>query len=212
MSWQSLRSAFRIPSSAFALGATLLTATLLLPGCGGAGSLSVNSSLSPQVSLSGKFTTVVYNLEDINNLHVLMLQGPENDPVQAVHVQMHWLPKAGSTPIDPLATNATVSYVIFDGPNAGVYRGAGFMFIRNNVGDSTLNAELVNTALRLHDKTESFKDDLGQATATGGFSAKLDDYATQRILRNVQIKLHKKLGYPTFVSIDPSGSLAAARP
>jgi hypothetical protein len=186
-------------------------ACCLLSACS-RGSLSVASSDQPNVSLSGKFSTVVYNLEDFNNLHIVMIDGPESDPAQAVHVQMHWQPKAGSTPVDDLATNATISYVVFDGPHAGVYRGAGFMFIRNDVGDSVLSAELRNTALRLHDKSDGFSDTIGQATATGGFTARLDDLAAQRLLRAVQIKLHRKLGYPTFVSAPaPAADLARAR-
>jgi hypothetical protein len=175
---------------------------LVLGGCGGGGKLAVHSELEPDTVLTGNFTTGVYAFDDQNNVDVILLEGPPEQPTQAVHIRMHWTPRAGRTPVDVHATNATVRYVIFAGEAAGVYSGSGFLFPRVNPGKGTFTGELRDTALRLADASPNFADRLGLARATGGFSAALDEATTLRLLRQIEVALREQLGYPRFVMAD----------
>jgi hypothetical protein len=179
--------------------AMVVMAAAVLSGCGGRGALSMQSSVGPQIVLSGSFNKVVYGYDDNNQVEIMMIEGPDEKPTQAVHIKMQWAPRAGRTPIDPSATNATIRYVIFTGEGAGVYSGAGFLFAKDYPGDDTFTGELTSSALRLYDHSESFHDRLGLAKVTGGFTAKLDDVDTQRSLISVTKKLREQLGYPAFV-------------
>lgn len=180
----------------------LLCLTLLLGGCGGHGSLAVRSELQRGTVLTGDFNTAVYSFDDRNNVDVILLEGTAEEPSQAVHIRMHWEPRAGRTPIDENATNATIRYIVFTGDGAGVYSGSGFLFPRSDAGDNTFRGILRETAMRLADASPNFTDRLGLARATGGFSATLDEAATSRLLREIQVNLKEKLGYPRFVMAD----------
>ena len=184
---------------AFMLMALFVCLPVLLPACGGHGNLSVRSELQRGTVLTGDFDTAVYAFDDRNNVDVILLEGTIDAPTQAVHIHMHWEPRAGRTPIDANATNATIRYLVFTGEGAGVYSGSGFLFPRSDAGDNTFRGELRETAMRLADASPNFNDRLGLARATGGFSAKLDEPATNRLLRQIQINLKQKLGYPRFV-------------
>ncbi|QNN23135.1 hypothetical protein HED60_12930 [Planctomycetales bacterium ZRK34] len=180
------------------LSLALLSGLLTLGGCAG-GTLAVRSTGEEAAELTGNFTTAVYSYDDLNNLDVLLIEGEPESPTQAVHIRMYWQPRAGRTPIDVRATNATINYVVFTGQGAGVYSGAGFLFPKNNPGGGTFTASLRSTAVRLLDASGNFADRLGRADATGSFSAKRDDDATQRLLRTVEVYLRNQLGYPRFV-------------
>jgi hypothetical protein len=187
----------RLALMSFVLTAALLT----LGGCAG-GTLAVRSTGDERAELTGNFATAVYSFADKNNLDVLLIEGEPESPTQAVHIRMYWQPLAGRTPIDVRATNATINYVVFTGDGAGVYSGAGFLFPQNNPGGGIFTASLRSTAVRLLDASGNFADRLGRADATGSFSAKRDDAATQRLLRDVQVYLRDQLGYPRFVMAD----------
>ena len=193
--------------SAFIVCAAVVIASLT--GCGGTGALSMQSAVGPPIVLAGSFNKVIYGYTDANQLDVIMLEGPEDKPTQAVHIAMSWAPRAGRTPIDEFATNATVRYMIFTGEAAGVYSGAGFLFTSDYPGEENFKADLRNTALRLFDRTENFHDRLGLAKVTGGFVAKLDDIATQQSLVRVQKYLREQLGYPAFVKAYGESGIAA---
>ncbi len=171
---------------------------ICLAGCTG-GKFAVRSESPSGNLLTGDFTTAIYNFSDNNTLSIILLEGTEQKPTQLVHVQMLWLPVAGKTPIDLLATNATINYVVFTGQGAGVYRGAGFLFPKNSPGGSSFTADLKSSSMRLLDASPTFIDRLGLSKATGSFTATRDDAQALRLLRLMQTQLHEQLGYPSFV-------------
>jgi hypothetical protein len=200
----------RKPCAVLALLAIALSAGA---GCAaGGGDLSLRSTTDTEKVLTGDFSTAVYSMNDQNDLDVLLIEGPEDDPSQIVHIRMHWRPRAGRTPVTSGATNATVRYIIFTGRAAGIYDGAGFLFPHDRPGGGVFSGELRSSSLRLADSTENFVDRLGLAEALGGFSARRDKTATLRLLRQIQSRLTRELGYPRFVG-DPlrAGSPTAAR-
>ena len=180
----------------------VLASMMVAGGCGGHGRLALRSELRSGNVLTGDFTTAVYAFDDRNNVDVVLIEGTAEQPTQAVHIRMHWEPRAGRTPIDENATNATVRYIVFTGDGAGVYSGSGFLFPESNIGGGSFRGELRETAMRLADASENFSDRLGLAHATGGFRAKLDEAAASRLLRQIQLQLKEKLGYPRFVMAD----------
>lgn len=196
-------------------GVILFLLTLMLGaagGCAGGGDLSLRSAVDAERVLNGEFTTAVYALTDQNNLDILLIEGPPEDPSQAVHIRMHWRPRAGSTPVARHATNATIRYMIFTGRAAGVYDGAGFLFPHSTLGDGVFSGELRSASLRLADSSPNFVDRLGLAEAIGGFSARRDNAATMDMLKQLQARLVRQLGYPRFVDAGTSSqSLATGR-
>ncbi|MBI1371306.1 MAG: hypothetical protein GC159_00895 [Phycisphaera sp.] len=186
--------------------ALLAVAMLTLGGCsafGGGGSLDIrtDSDNAPAV-FTGSFSTAVYSAMDENDVDIILIEGSEDAPKQAMHIRMHWMPRAGRTPVDDRATNATVRLVVFQENGAAVYSGAGFLFPHSTPGASNFTANLRSTALRLIDSTPGFSDALGAANATGAVSAVRDDDATLRIHRAIETALAAKLGYPRFVLND----------
>ena len=184
----------------------LLLAVLLLTGCTG-GRLALRSAGEGGQVLMGNFTQGVYGYDDHNTLHILLVEGDLANPTQAAHLEMYWTPRAGRTPIDPNATNTVVRYIVFTGEGAGVYGGAGYLFPRNDPGHRTFEAEIRHSSLRLQDASTSFADRLGLATATGSIRARRDDLQAQRLLRQLRLVLHDRLGYPKLVEADRRGEL-----
>ncbi|MCE9592310.1 MAG: hypothetical protein K8S99_17525 [Planctomycetes bacterium] len=182
----------------------LLLCLALLPGCkgDGGGKLSIHSQDDSGGQLVGGFGTGVYSFDDKNNLTVVLFDGPEDNPTQAVVLRMFWKPRAARTPIDKTATNATIHYLIFTGEKnqlAGVYSGAGFLYPKQKPGGAMLDASVWQASLRLTDKTNGFDDRLGQAMVKGGFSARRDDPAVQQSIRRLNIMVRERLGYPRLV-------------
>jgi|GEM_PF-1999365 len=194
----------RIKAAVLMLGLTVM----LMSGVGctphhKAGSLKLESQSRQQgAQLQGKFTQGFYRFDDKNQLTMLLIEGPVESPQQAMTVRMFWKPRAGRTPIDPTATNATIHYVIFTGEErqeVGIYSGAGFIFPNGQPGDKNLNAEVWHSTLRLSDATGNFQDLLGPASLKGRIKIRHDDVAMERALRQLNINLRQIFGFPRLV-------------
>jgi len=167
-----------------------------------------SSGLESPVELTGDFSTAVYNYEDPNTLDVILIDGPEDNPRQAVHIQMYWKPRAGLTPLDDSATNAAVRYAIFEGDQIALYGGGGMLRPGGTPGKDDFRASLVNASLRLMDAGEGAQGPVGFiALAEGSFTAKRDDLRTAELVRKIELKLKEELGYPRFI-----GSVERAHP
>jgi hypothetical protein len=181
--------------------AAAIVLAMLIGGCSSGGKLAVRSAID-DTQLTGNFDFAVYSFGDANTVDVVLVQGTADDPQQVVHVRMLWRPKAAHTPMDRRATNATVSYVLFNGDQAGVYGGGGLLFPRGKAGRATFRGRLENATLRLLDASDQFNDQLKLAVTGGSFTANLDPSRTMQVLHKVQVALREKLGYPRFVKID----------
>ncbi|MEX2670786.1 MAG: hypothetical protein WD294_01610 [Phycisphaeraceae bacterium] len=180
--------------------ALLMLSMAVLGGCSvHGGEMTVGSVLDPDVALRGDFDHGIYSYQDENTLRVVLIEGEMDSPRQVVHLQMHWVPRAGRTPTDRTSTNATVRYVIFSDGAAGVYSGAGFLFPQNTPGGASFRGQLRNTSVRLIDGSEDFVDRLGLAEVSGSFNVRRDDAATLRMTRLIERRLSDRLGYPAVV-------------
>jgi len=190
--------------------AGLLTLVCLwgVPGClqQHENGLVMKSQSWPGRSLAGRFESSYYSLDGRNNLTLVLIDGPPDDPAQAVTIRMFWKPRAGRTPIDLTATNATIHYTIFSSSHhgeAGVYSGAGFVYPVDRVGGEVLRADVWQATLRLTDRSAGFEDLLGEVMLEGHLTATRDEAAVHRVLRRIQILITEKMGYPKHV--DASG-------
>jgi len=190
---------------------TAIILTLLLSlasaGCAGdgGGSLAIRSQDDTGGQLQGGFGTGIYSLDDKNNLTAVLFDGPQENPTQAVVIRMFWKPRAGRTPIDSNATNATIHYIIFTGEGnrvTGIYSGAGYVYPNSKTGEDPLAAGVWQASLRLADKSETFQDRLGQAMVKGKFTARRDATAVQQAIRQINVLVRERLGYPRLVDAD----------
>ncbi len=175
------------------------------------GRLHIESQLDQGTILSGGFETGLYRFDGPNEVTVLLFDGPPEAPSQAMAIRMLWQPRAGRTPIDPSATNATVHYVIMsDTGQMGVYGGAGYLFTHSTPGSATFSAGLWQANLSLSDQSEGFSDLLGQAIIQGSFTARRDDMATTQALRRLHQLVQQNLGYPRMVRAPASVDLLSS--
>lgn len=183
-----------------------LPAWMIPPGS----QLQVTSDDPQGVKLASQFTTGVYALHEDNSATMILFDGPEENPRQAMTLRMFWRPRAGLTPLDPTSTNATVRLVIFpdhaNGP-VGIYEGAGFLLPRQTPGRPSLRLGLRESNLRLVDASDDFTDLLGPARVVGEFSVQRDDAAVPRIIRQLDQLVSQRLGYPRMVDAEAMGEL-----
>lgn len=193
---------------ALSLSALLLTGCSLLPSQNGA--LAVTGSGDEALRLRGDFDTAYYRYDDEDTVTVVLIAGPEDSPTQAATLRLMWTPRAGKTPISADATNATVQYVVFaDRRTAegyyrevGVYSGAGFLTLGAEPGSATLTGSLRQADLLLSDRSERFKDLLGQSTLRGGFTARRNEQKVDALLRQLNTRVTDRLGYPRLVRLN----------
>lgn len=169
---------------------------LAMNGCGGglgglfgggpAGDLRVRSLGDQPVALSGRFTHAVYANGDavewsflLSDTSVEELAAGTVDHGRIVHVELLWIPRPGTTPIEVTATNASIRYVIIADGEVGVYGGAGFARPRGNPGDERLTLTLRDASLRLLHRTDGFADLLTPAQLSGTVTAELDSRAVR---------------------------------
>jgi hypothetical protein len=154
------------------------------------GDVRVQSLGVDPVSLRGQFTQAVYaNGEAVEWSFILstvsaddLAAGRVTDG-QILHIELLWIPRAGSTPIEVTATNASLRYVIISGGEVGVYGGAGFVKPRGRPGDRAMSLSLREASLRLLHSSDGFVDLLTPALASGSLIAELDTRRT-RILHH----------------------------
>jgi hypothetical protein len=180
----------------------------MLAGCSSqAGKLSVVSTTLTDVQLDSRYQTVIYSRQESGLVTAVLIDGPIEAPRQVVTIRTIWTPWAGRTPVDADATNATIQYVIYAGPDrqiAGVYSGAGYVYLYDNAGRSTVDFGIWQSNLILVDSTVGFQDRIGQANMTGEFSARRDDARTLTLIRTMSEEISSTLGYPRVVERAPT--------
>lgn len=170
-----------------------------------AGNLAARSLTKTDTTLPGGFETGLYTFDGQNRLTVLLCAGPLDNPSQAVTIRMFWRPRAGRTPLAPTATNATVHYVVFSGSDnrsVGIYSGAGFLYPESKPGSANLSASLWQATLSLAEHDAAFQDLLGLAVLEGKFKARHDGAALAEALRQLNVNIRRRLGYPRLVRAD----------
>jgi len=174
-----------------------------LPGCAAprtpSGALALTYGPDPVADGDG-FDHALYRGRSSENLTFLLLRGPLEAPEQAAVIRMFWRPRAGRTPIDRDATNATVRYVTFnEAGQVALYSGAGFLYPRDAHEAATFRAELWEASLRLSDGSEDFTPPARTATLSGQFKARRDPEAVHEALGHLRRRVSAALGRPRMV-------------
>lgn len=173
------------------LSAIAVAAILIISGCNSAkpvGSMRAQSLNADPVAIDAQYSTAFYAhggsvessfiLSDVP-LEKLLKSKVNNGHI--LHVQMLWVPKPGSTPMDSSATNVSIRYIIISDGELGLYTGAGFAIPQSDIGSDLVTIDLRNAYLTLTDSTSGFVDLLSPASLTGDFTATLNDQRTRQI-------------------------------
>jgi len=163
--------------------ATALFVGTLLAGCRTGTHLSVRSVESGH-ELRPRLTTAAYAAEDGNTADVYLtdLTRAELDPTAPIdtitghlaRVHMFLRPKAGNTPIEDTATNATVELLVLSRGAIGVYEGAGFLQPGSKPGGARFGGSMDGATVKLVASNASFVDPIGPAELDVSFTAPLD--------------------------------------
>jgi hypothetical protein len=179
------------------LGVAAAFLVVVLTGCGGmgqiigggpAGDLRIQSLGEEPVALTGRFREAVYANGDavewsflLSDVAAAELMEGTATSGRIIHIELLWIPRAGTTPIEVTATNASVRYVIIADGEVGVYGGAGFAMPRGNPGDDRWTISLRGASLRLLHSTDGFVDLLTPAQLSGTVTAELNTRRTRVI-------------------------------
>lgn len=202
----------------------LLPITLLLTGCStsllnGPSELAVVSQDDNTKRLQGNFNTAYYNYNSDDSVTVVLIEGTDEQPIQAATIRLMWNSKAGFTPINADATNATIQYIVFADRESGegvfrevgVYSGAGFLYLQSDPGDELLGASLWQADVLLADRSDNFRDLLGQSNLTGSFYAERNGEKVAALLNTLNARVAERLGYPRLVGEDAKTNTAIAQ-
>lgn len=161
----------------------LIAASCLLVGCAVGGSVEVrsteaNATLVPEITLVASRPLgpgqVDLFLTDLT-LDQLDLATPfEELNGNIIHVHMFIRPRAGKTPIDSTATNATIRHIVLSSGAIGVYSGGGFILPKSSKKANVFRARMRNASLVLTDKTSNFHDPLGPSSMSLSVRAPTD--------------------------------------
>ena len=172
------------------------------------GPLTIQTAVGEnQLPDAGPFDTAVYTASDAQNLEVLLVDGPIDNPTRVMHVRMFWKSRAGKTPFDPSATNSTVRYIVFNHDGVSIYGGGGLLSPRDTLGSGSIGALLENASLRLMDTSSDTR--LAGAEpllAEGTFSAQRDKLAMREMRQKIQQLVNDRLGYTRVVWEAPAPS------
>lgn len=118
-------------------------------------------------------------------------------------IDMFLRPKAGATPIEGTATNATFRDVIFpDDTIVGVYGGGGFLYPTSKVSSDSWSGEIFNATLELVRSNKGFADRMRVLKMTGNIDAARDDEAVSAIATQLNTEVSRRLGSVYFVVSD----------
>lgn len=197
----------------------VLASGLLLSGCGGGtggatfgllsprgltvtgqDALRVDGQLREPARLTRQFPESVYSYADGNTATFVLVSRvggrPDARIEQAAVVRMFWRPRAGRTPLERTATNATLQYLVFPPEGeVGVYTGAGFIMPDGRPGHDRLGVEVQDAYLQLRDAGPRFLDLLGRAEVDGTFLARRDDPRARALLQELERLAAEALGY-----------------
>lgn len=98
-----------------------------------------------------------------------------------LHIHMFLYPKAGRTPIDFTASNATITHVVLADGAYGVYSGGGFLLPSGKTAGKAIKGRLEEATLRPVSATSGFADLLGWNHLSGSIAAGRDEERAEDI-------------------------------
>jgi hypothetical protein len=189
---------------------SLVCLLLMAASCVGGGqvqgSIRAESLGEPPAVLNAEYVSIVYFHDPNGETSFLLTDVPAREllagdiqQAQVMHVQLLWQPKAGATPMDATATNATIRHVIVVDGEVGIYGGAGFALPNGKLGHGRIQVALRDATVRLLESTDGFQDPLTPARITGNFTAENDPQLARKVHRAISQLVTTALGRTRFV-------------
>lgn len=184
-------------------------------GCAGrgaaTGSLRAESLGDDPVVLNARYVAAIYAQDDDGTLSFFLSEVPVEDLLageitdgQVMHIELLWRPKAGATPMDSSATNASIRHIIMTGGELGLYGGAGFAMPRGEPGEDRMRISLRDATIHLLESTDGFADPLTPARMTGNFTALHDPQLARKLHWAISQVVTNALGRSRFVARPPA--------
>jgi hypothetical protein len=180
-------------------------------GIGASGSLRAVSlgARSLHVELPGTFTHASYVDDPLAGPSFMLSDVSPDDLIKQnitdgliMHIELLWKPKAGYTPIDSDATNASIRFVVISHGEMGLYAGAGFALPDGDLTEDTVEIAIKDASLQLIESTPGFNDLLSPAQLTGTFTATKNDKMTRQMNMAASQIVTNKLGRTRYVMLD----------
>ena len=173
---------------------TALLASFFLGGCKFLAPLTGHTPLQIQ-SVEKKlsviqpaFNEVLYYPDTDRVIHVIS-SAEGVDPAtgktvrQILIMRIFWIPVGGKTSLNPTSLNFTLRYIVISPDSAAQYEGAGFARLDDEPDAKQLPIRIVDSDLRMTEKTAKFTDVLQRCRVVGTITARRDDHeATARLL------------------------------
>ena len=178
------------------------------------GTISIDSQASNPRRLSTSFGYGSYGVEAgdtslvLSTVPIQKLQSGDFTEAQIIHIQLMWIPKAGSTPVSKDSTNLVIRYIVLIDGEAGIYGGGGFAWPRGTVGKTGLGLDVTGSNLALLHSTTGFKDLLSPAALRGWVGAPLNPELMSRFQNTTSQIVTDRLGKPMWIQNDhPAGKM-----
>jgi hypothetical protein len=175
---------------------------------GSAGNLRSQSMRSDAVTLAGDYGTAVFTNDKIAGTSIMLADVPveqllrgEVENGQIMHIELLWLPKAGDTPMDAAATNASIRHIVISNGEVGIYGGAGFALPSDDpYHHDSISVTVRDASLSLQEATAGFVDLLSPAQLTGTFKATRNDRRSRELYFAASQLVTNALGRTRYVS------------
>ena len=193
----------------FLLGAMAFPGCSLVGGGGSAGKLRSQSLRTDALVLPADYSVAVFSTDRIAGTSLMLSSVPIEQVVdgtivngQILHIELLWVPKAGETPMDPAATNASIRHIVISNGEVGIYGGAGFA---RPSGDPEHNNKVTFTlrdaSLALQESTAGFVDLLSPFRLTGTFVASADAKRARQLSLGASQLVTNALGKTRYVMV-----------
>lgn len=153
------------------------------------------TSIEQAAQLAPSWRTAIYATPDINTADVILSDLDRETLMNAIadesalrqaegsilRVRMFIAPRAGRTPIDFTASNASATLIVMSRGEIGVYGGGGFILPSDKPGSRTFSGSLRDATLKPTGATPGFQDLLGASDLSGKISASRDDAGASRV-------------------------------
>ncbi len=169
---------------------TLLLALPLLAACGIYTPLQIEPARKAP-TIAPRFSESYYSYDRDQTLNFILRSSSTDaatgKPVEQVAtIRVFWRPKGGVTTLNPSALNSTFRYVIMTPDTLGIYEGAGFVLLNSRTGAGKMQARVMDSDMRLTQKSDGFVDNLGRARMKGTFAANYNDEKAAEMLLQAQ--------------------------
>ena len=165
------------------------------------------------VVLPAEYIHVVYSSREAGETTILLSDVPAEqllrgaiDRGQVMHIELLWLPKAGATPMDASATNASIRHILIVDGEVGVYGGAGFAMPADRPGERTMKVTVRDATMKLLESTDGFNDRLSPARLSGTLTATRDPALVRKLHRAISQFVTNAMGERRIVQDGDDGA------